>query len=95
MHKQVEKTVFLPCTVPISGGKAFIPVWMSGCWLSAMTIASLLMGRCGLSHEHVEDGCKNTCVKFENPDRTGDMVSLIDVQAKSDLHRNIIHLVMG
>ena len=87
MHKQVEKTVFSPCTVPISGGKAFIPVWMSGCWLSAMTIASLLMGGCGLSHEHVEDGCKNACVKFENPDRTGDMVSLIHVQAKSDLHR--------
>ena len=97
MHKQVEKTVFSPCTVPISGGKAFIPVWVSGCWLSAMTIASLLMGLCGLSHEHVEDGCKNVnaCVKFENLDRTGDMVSLIHVQAKSDLHRKIIHLVMG
>ena len=45
------------------------------------------MGGCGLSHEHVEDGCKNACVKFENPDRTGDMVSLIHVQAKSDLQR--------
>ena len=29
-----------------------------------MTVASSLMGRCGLSHEHVEDGCKSTCVKF-------------------------------
>jgi len=22
------------------------------------------MGGCGLSHEHVEDGCKSTCVEF-------------------------------
>ena len=29
-----------------------------------MTIASLLMGGCGLSHKHVEDGCRHTCVKF-------------------------------
>ena len=82
MHKQVEKTVFSPCTVPISGGKAFIPVWVSGCWLNTVTIASLLMGGCGLRHEHVEDGCKNACVKFENPDRASDMESLIHVQAK-------------
>jgi len=32
--------------------------------LSAVTIASSLMGGCGLSHEHVEDGCKSTCVKL-------------------------------
>ena len=60
----VEKTVFLPCTAPISGGKAFIPVWVSICWLSAMTITSSLMGGCDLSRECVEDGCKSTCVKF-------------------------------
>jgi len=44
----------------ISGGEAFFPVWASGCQLSAMTIANSLMGGCGLSHEHVEDGCKST-----------------------------------
>jgi len=32
--------------------------------LSAMTIASSLMGGCGLSHERVEDGYKSTCMKF-------------------------------
>ena len=26
LHEQVEKTAFLPCMAPISGGKAFIPV---------------------------------------------------------------------
>ena len=60
----VEKTVLSPCTAPISGGEAFIPVWASVCQPSAVTIASLLMGGCGLSRERVEDGCKNTCVKF-------------------------------
>jgi len=30
----------------------------------AVTIASLLMGGRGLSHECVEDGCKSTCVEF-------------------------------
>ena len=62
-------------------GKAFIPVWVSSCWLSAMTIASLLMGGCGLSHKHVEDGCKSTCVEFGGwkSNRSGDMVSLIHV----------------
>ena len=60
MHKRVEKTVLLPCTAPISDGEAFIPV----CRLSAMTIASSLMGGCGLSHEHLEDGCKSICVEF-------------------------------
>ena len=59
MHEWVEKTVLLPCTVPISGGEALIPVWASGCQYSAMTIASLLMGGCGLSDERVEDGCKS------------------------------------
>ena len=64
MHKQVEKTVLLPCTVPISDGEAFIPVWVSGCRLSAVTIAGSLMGGCGLRHNGVEDGCKSTCVEF-------------------------------
>jgi len=79
MHEQVEKTVLLPCMVPISSGEAFFPVWESGCRLSAMTIANSLMSGCGLSHEHIEDGCKSTCVKFGGlkADRTGDMVSLI------------------
>ena len=65
MNERGEKTVLLPCTVPISGGEAFIPVWVSGCRLSAVTIASTLMGGCSLSHKRVEDGCKSTCVKFE------------------------------
>jgi len=60
----LRKTVLSPCMAPISGGEAVIPVWASVCQPSAMTIGSSLMGRCGLSHEHVEDGCKNTCVKF-------------------------------
>ena len=81
-HKWVEKTVLTPCTAPISGREAFIPVWASGCQLSAMTIAGSLVGGCGLSHKCVEDGCKSTCVKFGGwkPDRNGDMVSLIHVQ---------------
>ena len=78
MHEWVEKTVLLPCTVPISGGEAFIPFWVSGCQLSTMTIASSSMDGCGLSHERVEDGCKSTCMKFGGwkPNKTGDMVSL-------------------
>jgi len=44
--------------------ETFIPVWASGCWLSAVTTASLLMGGCGLSHICVEDGCKSTCVNL-------------------------------
>ena len=64
MHKRVEKTVLLPCTAPISDGEAFIPDWASGCRLSAVTIASSLMGGCGLSHERVEDGCRSTCVEL-------------------------------
>ena len=53
MYKRIEKAVLLPCTASISGGEAFIPVWASGCRLSAMTIASYLMDGCGLSHECV------------------------------------------
>jgi len=64
MHKQVEKTVLSPCMVPISGGEAVIPVWAKGCRLIAVTITSLLMGGLDLSQEHLEDGRKNTCVKF-------------------------------
>ena len=81
MHKRVEKTVLLPYMAPISDEEAFVPVWASGCWLSAVTIASSLMGGRGLSHKRVEDGCKSTCVKFGDwkPERTGDMVSLIYV----------------
>jgi len=63
MHKWVEKKVVLPYTVPISDGEVFIPVWTSGCWLSAVTIASSLIGGYGVSHKHVEDGCKSTCVE--------------------------------
>ena len=37
---------------------------MNFCHLRDMTIASLLVGGCGLSHECVEDGCKSTRVKF-------------------------------
>jgi len=45
------------------------PAWKplsqsGGCRLSAVTIASSSMGRCGLSHEHAEEGCKSTCVEF-------------------------------
>jgi len=45
---------------------------MSSCRLRAMTIASSLMGGCGLSHKRAEDGCKDTYVKFGGwkPDRT-------------------------
>ena len=64
MHERVEKTVLLPCTAPISSGETFIPVWASGCRLRAMTIARSSMGGCDLSHKHVEDGCKSTCVVF-------------------------------
>ena len=41
----------------------------------------LVKGGCGLSHEHVEDGCKSTCVEFGGlkPNRTGYMASLIRV----------------
>jgi len=36
----------------------------SSSWLRIMTIASSLMNVCGLSHKHVENGCKGTCVRF-------------------------------
>jgi len=60
----LRKQVLSPCTAPIPSGEALIPVWVNSCWLSAVTIASTLMGGCGLSHKRVEDGCKSTCVKF-------------------------------
>ena len=66
MNKRVEKTFLSHCMVPISTWEAFSPVQASGCWLSTVTIASSLMGGCGLSHEHVEYGCKSTCVKFRD-----------------------------
>ena len=67
-----EKTVISPWT-PIPGCEAFFQVVMSSCWLRAMTIASSLMSGCSLSHKCVEDGCKDTYVKFGGwkPDRTG------------------------
>jgi len=78
MHKRVEKTILLPCTALISDGEAFIPVWASSCWLSAVTIASSLMGGCGLSHKRVEDGCKRMAERAlvwslgaENPTELG------------------------
>ena len=43
---------------------SFFPSLASDYWPTAVTIASLLMGGCGLSHKHVEDGCKSICVKF-------------------------------
>ena len=49
-----EKIVPSPCTAPISGREAFIPVWASGCRLSAMTIAYMYLlmgGGCNLSQQ--------------------------------------------
>ena len=40
------------------------PSLASSCRLSAVTIASSLMGGRGLSHEREENGCKSTCVKL-------------------------------
>ena len=34
--------------------------------VGTVTIASSLMGGSGSSHEHVEDGCKATCVKLKD-----------------------------
>jgi len=48
---------------PFWRGSLF-PNLASGYRLSAITIASLLMGGYGLSHEREEDGCKSTCVEF-------------------------------
>jgi len=63
-----QATAVLLCTngltAPISSREAFIPDWASSCRLSAVIIASLIMGGCGLSHEHVDDGCKSINVKF-------------------------------
>ena len=58
---------------PFPAGKLFFPVWTNSCRPRAVSIASLLMGECGLSHERVEDGCRSTCVKFGGwkSDRTG------------------------
>jgi len=50
MHKWVEKTVLSPCTAPISSGEAFIPVWASGCQLSAVNIASSVMEQWHITH---------------------------------------------
>ena len=52
---------------------ASFPVWMSGCQLRVMTIASSIVGGCGLSYKCVEDGFKSTCVKFRgwNPTELG------------------------
>jgi len=48
------------------------------------------MGGCDLSHDHVEDDTKSTCVKFGGwkRDRTRDMVSLNHAYTISDLHKN-------
>ena len=101
MHKQGEKTVLSPCMAPISGRKLYSqPRQAVAMRARAVTIASLLMGGCGLSQEGVEDGCKGTCgylckVWGLSPDRTGDAISLMHAVARIDLHRKIIHLVMG
>ena len=34
-----------------------MPVWTSSRQLIAVIVASSLIGGCGLSHEHVEEGC--------------------------------------
>jgi len=73
-------------------------VWVSGCQLSAMTIASLLKGGCVLSHEHVEDGCESTCVKFGAENMTEQEICKFNPcidYSKSDLHGKRIHSVMG
>ena len=49
---------------PFPMGKHLSQSGRASCQLSAVTIASLLMGGCDLSHECVEDGCKSTCVEF-------------------------------
>ena len=42
----------------------FFPSLVSGCRLSAVTIASSLISGFGFSHEHVGHGRKSACVKF-------------------------------
>jgi len=56
-----------------------------------------LMSGCGLSHKCVEDDYEDSCMKFEGwkPNTTRDMLSLMHVLAKSDLHRQRNYLVMG
>ena len=55
-------------------------VWTSGCQPRVMTIARLLRGGCGLSYKHVEDGCEDSCMKFEGwkPNTSGDMYGKIN-----------------
>jgi len=60
MHKWVEKTFLFPCMAPIFGREFFIPVGVNGCQLRTVTIASLLISGCGLSHKRVEDGYRST-----------------------------------
>ena len=69
--KMCWETVLSPCTAPISSGEA--PVWASSCRLSVMTIASLLMGGCGLSHKWAEDGLRALLWSLgaENPTELG------------------------
>ena len=60
-------TAVLLCTIGLRKQSSYpawrpFPVWASVCWLSAVTIASLLMGGSGLSHDCVEDGGTSTCV---------------------------------
>ena len=63
MHERVEKSPLTLHGIHFQLG-SLNPSLGECCWLRAMTIASLLMGGCGLSHEHVEDGRKTMCVKF-------------------------------
>ena len=61
---RLEKQSYHLARCQFLAGKLFFPVLASGCWPRAVTIASLLMGGCGLGHKHVEDGCKSNCVKL-------------------------------
>ena len=51
------------CTAWTTWG-IFGAFWKGICQSRATTIANLLMGGCGWSHECVEDGHKGTCVKY-------------------------------
>ena len=69
----MNRAVLLPCMAPISDGEALS---QSGqVWLLAecRDYCQLVNGGCGLSHEHIEDGYKSTCVKLgeENPTELG------------------------
>jgi len=63
MHEWIAKTVLLPYTMPISGREAFS--W-SGQVLAGRELRLLQAYQwVGVVwREHVEDGCKSTCVKF-------------------------------